>query len=455
MSVKFKCTSCHQHKDGFKPGCEGCHGYPPVDESTLVFISGGTGSVTAGAHNRHVNIEGFECQVCHYNSAGSGPTHNNSLMVTMGFSLFNGQYLGGEYDGQSSVNYNSSELNTTVSDPGSGAKTCSNIYCHSTVQGSNGTGVPTSYASPQWDGGALTCTACHGYPPATGTHLTHINSTHHAIEVWEQLSCDSCHQDHDHVNGNIEIADNSILSYTADGPPGNGYGFFAGACHQGAIWNGPSIYCIDCHIGEVDKLSYALPPAQAAPVIIPEPDINSLTDIAVMLEWNPAPSAAGAPAFNSPNYHTSWITGTSWTVTVQAATTWYWRVRARDAVRPQTLMASGWQSDTFIVTSPGSPPAPTLVPEPDFDSGGSDQNITLQWGAVADPEGDSVQYYVEVWFWQNSSPAVTSGWISATQFTISTGCTGTYWRVRARDAVSGALSPWSSTDFFWDLAYCD
>ncbi|HBH61185.1 MAG TPA: hypothetical protein DDX85_05485 [Nitrospiraceae bacterium] len=467
VSAGFKCTSCHQHKDGFKPGCEGCHGYPPVGVSTLVSISGGTGSVTAGAHNRHVNIEGIGCIVCHYNSAGAGPKHNNALTVTMGFSLFNGEYLGGAYNGQSTVHYDSSELNTTVTDPGSGAKTCSNIYCHSNVQNSTGTGVATSYASPQWDGGALMCTSCHGYPPNTGTHLKHINSTHHA-EPWLPISCDSCHLNHIHVNGNLEVDDNWTLSYNSDGPPGNGYGFCAGACHEGAIWKGPAIYCIDCHIGEVDKLGgVPVPAPQASPVIIPEPDVNSLTDIAVTLEWNPAPSAAGAPsyteyyvqvddnaAFNSPNYNSAWLTGTSWTVTVQTATTWHWRVRARDAVRPQPLLQSAWQSDTFIVTSPGSPPAPTLVPEPDFDSGVSDQ-VTLQWGAVTDPEGDPVQYYVEVWFWFNTDPAFNSGWISATQFTFSTSCNGTYWRVRARDAISGAVSAWSSTDFFWDIAYCE
>ena len=355
-----RCTSCHDHSGGFLPGCTGCHGYPPVDGSTLVSDPGTTGSETAGAHDFHVNIQGIDCENCHYDSVGSGPTHNSGLSVTMGFSIFNGQFPGGEYNGQSTVNYNSSEINTTVSDPGTGAKTCSNIYCHSNVQGDTGIGGPTSYASPQWDGGSLTCTSCHGYPPATGTHLAHMNSDHHSL--YDPFTCDNCHLNHDHVNGNLEVSGNySRLSYNSDGPPGNGYGFCSGACHQGAVWNGQPILCWDCH--GYESWIPELPPTPAAPTLIPEPDIVSSTNVAVMLEWNAAPSATGppsyteyyvevddSPAFNSINYRSGWITNTSWTITVQPGMTWNWRVRARDAIRPSAY--SVWQSDDFAVTVP-------------------------------------------------------------------------------------------------------
>ncbi|MEW6601746.1 MAG: CxxxxCH/CxxCH domain-containing protein, partial [Nitrospirota bacterium] len=584
-----KCTVCHQHKDGFKgTGCDVCHGYPPVVSTAsggpngLVNNPGITGSQTAGAHDKHVRTKYYPCDYCHYNSVGSGATHNDGppQEITMGFSLFGGIYAGGIYDGQSAVGYDSSEPNTTVIDPAAGSKTCSNIYCHgelpngtkwgsgtnttpawdaavncgdchlatnanpptigshkkhtgdtapdlnlactlchadyaskhadsqvdvvfaddsrvsgasysgtaamfdsygqcsniqchSNVQNSTGTGGPTAYSSPVWGSGALACDSCHGYPPASGTHLKHLNSDHHALDSFGTLTCDTCHHGSTHANGSIEVSSASDwvnnFSYTAAGAPGNGYGFCAGACHAGAIWNGPAIYCYDCHTGEIDKLlNYPAPSVQTAPVIIPEPDIESTTDTPVQLEWYPAPSAAGPPSYTeyyvevdddpayvSPNYSSGWISSTSWTVTVQTSSTWYWRVRARDAVRTDSRLISAWQTDSFIVTSPGSPPEVSLIPEPDFDSGGENTSITLQWNPVVDPEGDPVQYYVQVSYQSNFvSTAFTSGWISGTSYTFSTSCTGMYWRVRARDAISGAVSPWSSVDFFWDIFDC-
>lgn len=585
-----KCTICHQHSEGFKgSGCDVCHGYPPkINTATggpdgLVNNPGVTGSATAGAHDKHVNTKIYPCEYCHYNSSGSGPAHNDGAPqdITIGFSLFGRAYTGGIYDGQTTAHYDSSEINTTVIDPGSGSNTCSNIYCHgellngtkwgngvnttpawdaagvdcgdchlatnanpptlgshekhtgdtapdlnlsctlchsgyankhadsqvnvafasdgrvsggsysgtaamfdsygqcsniychSNVQNNTGTGGPTSYANPVWGSGALTCASCHAYPPNTGTHLMHINSNHHGLQSYTALTCDTCHYGNTHANGSIEVSSNSMwvtnFSYNSGGPPGNGYGFCAGACHAGAIWNGPAIYCYDCHQGEIDKLiNYPAPTAQTAPAIIPEPDVISPTDAAVTLEWQPAPSAAGPPsfteyyveadddpAFNNPDYHSAWITATSWTVTVRTATTWHWRVRARDAVRPDIQLASQWQIDSFSVISPGSPPAPALIPEPDFDSGGVPRNITLQWGVVIDPDGDPVEYYVEVSLQNNFSvPALVSGWISGTDFTFSASCSGMYWRVRARDSVSGAVSQWSSIDYFQDVFNC-
>jgi len=585
----LKCTVCHKHVDGFKgSGCDGCHGFPPIVSAVtggpdgLVNNPGTTGSDTAGAHEKHVNVKFYPCDYCHYSSVGSGPRHNDGVPqdITIGFSLFSGVYKGGIYDGQASAGYDSSELNTTVIDPAAGSKICSNIYCHgelpdgtkwgdgvnttpawdaagincgdchlatnanppvrgshkkhtgdtapdlslpctlchsgyeekhadsqvhvafasdsrvssgsysgtaatfdsygqcsnischSNVQNSTGTGGPTSYANPVWGSGALACNSCHGYPPNTGTHPKHINSSHHA-ESWLPMTCDTCHFGNTHANGSIEVSSNSDwvthFSYSSAGAPGNGYGFCAGACHAGAIWNGPAIYCYDCHSGELDKLTnYPAPSVQTAPLIIPEPDVTSTTDALVSLDWSPAPSVAGppsyteyyvevddSPAYNTPNYRSGWIKSAGWTVTVQTAATWHWRVRARDAVRTDPRLTSVWVTDVFSVISPGSPPAVSLVPEPDFNSGGDPVNITLQWNAIIDPEGDPVQYYVEVAFQSNfTAPAFVSGWTSGTAYTFPTSCSGMYWRVRARDAISGAVSPWSSIDYFQDNFDC-
>lgn len=407
---------------------------------------------TLGSHKKHTGATASDlnltCTLCH---SGYANKHADS-QVNVAFSS-DSRVSSGSYSG-------------TVEMFDSYGQ-CSNISCHSNVQNSTGTGGPTVYTNPVW-GSTLACTSCHGNPPNTGTHLKHINSNHHA-ESFLPMTCDTCHYGSTHANGSIEVSSNSDwvnnFSYNSAGAPGNGYGFCAGACHAGAIWNGPAIYCLDCHGVEP---GYPEPSVQTPPAIIPEPDVASLTDALVQFEWSPAPSAAGPPsyteyyvevddnpAYSSPNYSSGWISSASWSVTVQTAATWHWRVRARDAVRTNPQLNSVWVTDVFIVTSPGSPPTVTLVPEPEFDSGGDPVNITLQWNAVTDPEGDPVEYYVEVSY-QNTftAPAFVSGWTSGTSYTFSASCSEIYWRVRARDAVSGAVSPWSSVDSFFDIFDC-
>ncbi|MFZ5758182.1 MAG: cytochrome c3 family protein [Thermodesulfobacteriota bacterium] len=64
------CLGCHDHKTGFLPKCNSCHGYPPA-----------TG--TSDRHARHNQI-GYGCQSCHYetttNGVRVGATHNNGTV---------------------------------------------------------------------------------------------------------------------------------------------------------------------------------------------------------------------------------------------------------------------------------------------------------------------------------------------------------------------------------------
>jgi predicted CxxxxCH...CXXCH cytochrome family protein len=188
-----KCTDCHNHTNGFKgSGCDVCHGYPPVVDTPggpdgLVDDPGVTGSTTAGVHDKHVNTKTYICESCHYNSAGSGPTHNNGLNISIGFSLFNGAYLGGIYDGQTTANYDNSEANTTVINTGS--MSCNNIYCHGrlpngTVWGGGKDTIPT------WDG-SVTCTSCHD----SGGSLSDLGYKHrqHTDESRHGFHCEKCH----------------------------------------------------------------------------------------------------------------------------------------------------------------------------------------------------------------------------------------------------------------------
>jgi len=208
-----RCTSCHTHTGttitgAFQASCTGCHGDPPVDNTTLVGFTdpSATGSTTAGAHNFHVNQRGIGCDSCHLNSVGSGLTHNNGdLQVTIGFSLFSGTYLGGTYNGQSAVTYNASEAGTIVSS--SGLKECGNIYCHGSTMVPNG-GTDTT---PVWDNPATgSCGTCHGATsvsyPRRGSHPKHVRQTNAGYGY----DCMLCHRDplvddSLHVNGKSEI----------------------------------------------------------------------------------------------------------------------------------------------------------------------------------------------------------------------------------------------------------
>ncbi len=210
-----QCTTCHKHTEGFKgSGCDVCHGYPPIIDaatggpSGLVNYLGSTGSTTAGVHDLHANTKGFPCSNCHYESSGSGPTHINSLKITMGFYTFGGAYQGGaydgqEYDGEEGVSYDTTTTNPVTTVSSEGSKSCSNIYCHGNY---NGSGLN---ASPIWDDAAsAACGTCHGAsntsPPGIESptnwdtsHVRHaFNGQNMFYDTWpREYACTLCHKD--------------------------------------------------------------------------------------------------------------------------------------------------------------------------------------------------------------------------------------------------------------------
>ncbi len=261
------CTTCHLHTKGFKVACDYCHGYPPVVNTAtggpdgLANIPGATGSSKAGAHNLHANTKGYACTICHYDSAGSGATHNSSLTITMGYSLFSGTYQGGSYDGQAGVNYDATTTTPATTVTNTGTKTCSNIYCHSTGQStSDGNSSTPSYASPVWDNPtSAVCGTCHKTSEAagltSGSHAAHLGTT-------GVNGCGDCHTGaandassynvSNHINASINVAN----SYTAGGAPGNGYGACSSAsCHDNGTgslavtpeWGTSVTDCSECH----------------------------------------------------------------------------------------------------------------------------------------------------------------------------------------------------------------
>lgn len=261
------CTTCHKHVEGFAgSGCDVCHGFPPtVDEAIggpdgLVNNPGVTGSVSAGVHNKHVNVKNYACIFCHVDSAGSGPTHMSNMTVTIGFSLFGGAYTGGIYDGQSGVNYDSSEPNTTVINTGS--MTCDSLYCHSNAAPFDGL---NEYRTPAWDG-SVTCSSCHdsggSFTGLSGRHPAHTDGSTYAFD------CEKCHDQTAIASSSIKnesyhVNDIKDVFFKAGGTYDTGTRSCTNTyCHSDAAGGAPnhpvewdidaSLECFSCHNGRSD-----------------------------------------------------------------------------------------------------------------------------------------------------------------------------------------------------------
>ena len=232
------------------------------------------------------------------------------------------------------------------------------------------------------------------------------------------------------------------------------------ACDLAEACTGDDAHCPADYVG-------ATPPP---PVLVPEGNIISDAPVVVELAWSAVAGSDGhaveylveiddAGDFSSPEHTSAWLSGTTWTVTLDTDVGYFWRVTARDAVIP--VCTSGGSARGYfgiVSTTVAAPAAPTLVAEPDTGDYYATVTVVLQWNPVTSPDGDPVEYLIQV----DDDPAFGSinhgsvDWISATTFqvTVATSETGKawYWRVMARDAVhTGASSDWSAVDGF--LAY--
>lgn len=279
-----RCTSCHAHSgktktDAFTSACDICHGNPPVDNATLVgfVLPSSTGSTTAGAHQYHVSSRSISCSACHANSAGTGTWHNpGDNSVSIGFSLFDGAYVDGVYDGQTTVAYNASTPSTTVTS--NGQKQCSNIYCHGSSMAPNG----GTDITPVWDDPATAaCGTCHGASAAMSPRLgAHYRHTAPYTDIGHEYPCTWCHKDPStdasvHVNNRSEVifsTDPTVSGGLYAGTPAmlDAYGTCTNVyCHsnvQTSPPGGPLTYktinwgtryggdfeCNQCHEGPVD-----------------------------------------------------------------------------------------------------------------------------------------------------------------------------------------------------------
>lgn len=129
---------------------------------------------------------------------------------------------------------------------------CSNIYCHSTVQGAGGLGAPAAYSQPTWGGATLTCGSCHKDmatdSSAPGSHVKHAQLL--------GIACATCHNGlgHDvssHADGSINLAFSgaalgTVYSKGTSFVPGSGYGSCTTSCHLNKPITWGTAFPVDC-----------------------------------------------------------------------------------------------------------------------------------------------------------------------------------------------------------------
>jgi predicted CxxxxCH...CXXCH cytochrome family protein len=213
--------------------CADCHGNPPTESATRNVPAG----AVVGSHVKHVTDQGIACTFCHGDttSGGTDYAHRNGDI----------EFLAVIHSGSGAYSKGTSTPQTNDLD-GSGLGTCSNIYCHSNVQSTNGTAAADTYGTPQWGSGALACDACHGQGadetdgmPASGSHDKHAGSQ--AGEM--NYACSACHNNGG--NGNANHA-NDTLNMDIDNTYGASAAYSQGDHAPGSGGYG-SCSSINCH----------------------------------------------------------------------------------------------------------------------------------------------------------------------------------------------------------------
>ena len=154
---------------------------------------------------------------------------------------------------------------------------------------------------------------------------------------------------------------------------------------------------------------------------------------------------SSSASFATTAYSSSWQSGTSWTQALPAGT-WYWRIKARDSIHTTAVSTSAMNSFGVVDRTPA---VPTLIHNEGAGTNGA--TIAFQWNAVASPDGDTVQYFVEVSDSSGFSTILygTPSWQTGTGWSQAMPVGTYYWRVRARDSVHAtAVSNNSATDSF-------
>ncbi len=205
------CTSCHG--DGTRVSVAGADANqasaPPKDSL------GATTGVRVGVHAGHVNpaavgaiYKPIACTECHPNNAGNNAHSNNSRDVS--FALATAARL----------DFVAPATATVTVGNGSTTQTTCSTYCHGATLAAGYAGSVTSWT---WNGAAVTCGSCHGFPPTTGGHTNVAASA---------TACATCHPDTVNPTGSINVAGGKHINGVLDGggEPATG-GSSCGGCH--------------------------------------------------------------------------------------------------------------------------------------------------------------------------------------------------------------------------------
>ncbi len=150
------CTSCHG--DATRAAVAGADTNLPAAPPKGTKGETATTARAVGAHQAHLAAGTYSkplaCNECHV--VPTATNHSNGA-VDMAFGTL---------------------AKTGGATPAWNGTSCSSAYCHGNFNGGN------TAAAPAWTGGGgMTCTSCHGGPPATGDHLR----TPHRV------ACSTCH----------------------------------------------------------------------------------------------------------------------------------------------------------------------------------------------------------------------------------------------------------------------
>ncbi|WP_242352446.1 MULTISPECIES: fibronectin type III domain-containing protein [Anaeromyxobacter] len=346
-----------------------------------------------------------------------------------------------------------------------------------------GTGFGGSLIGYARGAGPLPCVTCHDAHQSSNAFLfaSNVNTspvadaTINRAGVGAEALCERCH------SGARHAGCNAAGCHTTDPVPGgaNKPCFFCHG-HEGIVnfklptWadhpvpgvaiSDPNAYCWHCHTAGW----FPAAPEYVAPTVT-NVVVTEVTGTSAKVSWTTNEKATS---------YVEWGVGTpsnvdgngllvtqpcgpgvstpcrEVTLTGLAPLTQYaYRVRSSDAMRNATVS----QIYTFTTPDPNAPGQPALTP---VDDGAvpypeTAVPVTFQWAAVADPNGDPVEYRIQI----SSNPGFTAPLVFDGPWTPSTTYAKTftatewpgatyYWRVQARDAAHDLRSPWSSVDAF-------
>ncbi len=229
-------------------------------------------AAATGKHARHAQTAGISCSVCH----GAGytgttvPTGAGTTHVDKNINL--------AWTGIAATPATTYSKGNTFAAGASAYGSCTNNYCHSTVQSATTGLAGATYRTVSWTSTTtLTCAGCHVdiATDATGSGSHKI----HTIATGANFDCIVCHAGYTktstvsatHANGLIELSGSFSYSQGAAHAPATGYGSCsASSCHgQGTVtWS--AIYvapgntfpystsqCDKCHAGTATAPFYS------------------------------------------------------------------------------------------------------------------------------------------------------------------------------------------------------